>query len=222
MIRSTTRPLCFGLLAALSLCARAPAGELTDQVRQTTDKILAIVQDPASKDPNQEAERRKRIRKVIDERFDWEAMARSAMGKHWRGLTDAQRKEFIDLFSQLVEQNYLAKVENYSGEKIAYKGDKLDGKYGIVDVVVTTLTGTEVPINYRLVKGGEKWMVHDIHIEGVSLINNYRNQIGPILDSSSYDGLVKKIRARLAAGGTPEGDKDTPQKKADRRKESPP
>ena len=220
MIRSCRRPLTFIVLLVPGLSVPALAGELTDQIRQTTDRIIAIVQDSASKDPNKEAERRAKIRKIIDERFDWDAMARSAMGKHWRGLAEAQRKEFRGLFSQLVEQTYMARVEGYSGEKLVYKGDKVDGKYGVADVVITTVKGTDIPVSYRVLKKSDKWMVYDITIEGVSLVNNYRSQISSILDSSSYDDLVKKIRARLTEDGAGEGDKGKDHKAEDtKRKE---
>jgi phospholipid transport system substrate-binding protein len=217
MIRSCGQPRVCGLLLVLvaASCARA-GGELTDQVKETTDKILSIVQDPGLKDPNKAAERRNKIRKVIDGRFNWELMARGAMGNHWRGLTEAQRKEFAEVFSRVVEQAYMAKVENYSGEKILYKGERASGKYGAVDVVVTTLSGADVPVSYRLISEGGKWMVHDLAIEGVSLINNYRTQIGAVLDKSSYADLIKKMRATIAKNDGAQADPNAPPKRAEK------
>jgi len=175
------------------------AGEPTDQIRQTTDKILAIVQDPAMKGSDKDKERQKQMRKSIDERFEWDAMARSALGKHWRDLSAAQRAEFTELFSELIEKNYLSQIESYTGEKILYKGDKVDGAYGVADVVIVTLRGTDIPVSYRVLKKGAEWLVYDVSIEGVSLVNNYRSQIGAILNRSAYDNLIAKIRAKIAA-----------------------
>jgi len=81
-------------------------------------------------------------------------MARSAVGKYWRDFSAAQRTEFTSLFSDLVEKTYMSEVESYSGEKILYKGDKVDGQYGVVDTVVVTLRGTDVPVSYRVLKKG--------------------------------------------------------------------
>ena len=188
-------PLLFLLFGAPAL---ALAGEPTDQIRQTTDKILAIVEKPELKGPDKEPERQKQMRKAVDERFDWASMARSAYGKNWRTLSDEQRKEFTSLFSDLIEKTYMSKVESYSGEKILYKGDKVDGTYAVVDVVIVTLRGTDTPVSYRVLKKGPEWLVYDVVIEGVSLVNNYRSQIGAILNSSSYDNLIVRLKAKIA------------------------
>jgi len=199
MKNSCKQPMLALLLLVFCVPALARAGEPTDQIRQTTDKILAIVQDSALKGPDKDKERQKQMRKSIDERFDWAAMARSALGKHWRDLSAAQRAEFTELFSELIEKNYMSQIESYTGEKILYKGDRVDGSYGVADVVIVTLRGTDIPVSYRVLKKGAEWLVYDVSIEGVSMVNNYRSQIGAILNSSSYDNLIVKIRAKIAA-----------------------
>jgi len=200
MKQSSKQTLLVLLLLIFGVPAFAMAGAPTDQIRQTTEKILAIVDAPALKGPDKEAERQKQMRQVVDERFDWAAMARSALGKHWRELSEAQRAEFTGLFSELIEKNYMSKVESYSGEKILYKGDKVDGTFGVVEVVIVTLRGTDIPVSYRVLKKDTSWLVYDVSIEGVSLVNNYRSQIGTILNSSSYDTLIVRIKSKIAAG----------------------
>ena len=198
-MKSSCAPLLTTLLLAFGVPVCTRAGDPTDQIRQTTDKILAIVQDPALKGPEKEAERQRQMRAMIDGRFDWAAMARSAIGKHWRDLSDAQRAEFTGLFGELIEKNYMSKIESYSGEKILYKGDKVEETYGVADVVISTLKGVDIPVSYRVLKKDAEWLVYDVNIEGVSLVNNYRSQIGSILNSSSYDNLIVKIKAKIAA-----------------------
>ena len=218
MTESYIQPMLALLLLVFNVPALALAGEPTDQIRQTTEKILAIVQAPALKGTDKDEERQKQMKKAVDERFDWATMARSAIGKNWRDLSEAQRTEFTGLFSELIEKNYMSKVESYSGEKILYKGDKVDGTYGVVDVVIVTLRGTDIPVSYRLLKKGTEWLVYDVSIEGVSMVNNYRSQIGAILNSSSYDNLIVKIKAKIAASAPAQGEKKagaaTPQKPA--------
>ena len=74
----------------------------------------------------------------------------------------------------------------------------MEGKYGVVNVVIRTLRGTDVPVSYRVLQKGSGWFVYDITIEGVSMANNYRSQIGAILERSNYNGLVAKLRGRIA------------------------
>ena len=181
-------------LALLTSClsTAALAGAPSDQIKQTSEKILAVVQNPALAGADKTKEREEQMRRTVDERFDWTAMARG-------DLSADQRAEFTRLFSELIEKTYMSKLESYSGEKILYKGDKADGLYGTVDVVIVTLRGTDIPVTYRVLKRDATWLVYDVSIEGVSLVNNYRSQIGTLLDSKTYNDLIVTLKQKIAA-----------------------
>ena len=186
----------------------ADAGEPTDQLKQAIDKVLAMVTDPALKGPEHRAERRKLIREVATGRFDWAAMARSAMGIYWRDRTPAEQKDFTSLFSDLIESAYIGKIERYSGEKIRYLGDSTDNGYGTVKTLIVDDKGREIPVTYWVKEERGQWLIYDISVEAVSLVYNYRSQIADILSRSSYDNLVKILKERVAAergSGTKEG-----------------
>jgi phospholipid transport system substrate-binding protein len=183
---------------ALSWVSPVWAGMATDEVRETTDKIIAIVSDPAIKGANHEALRRERIRKAVDELCDWEEMSRRSLGRHWIRRSEQEKKEFVQLFGQLLERTYIDRVEGYSGEKVNYIGDRTDGDYAEVDVKIMTKQNTEIPVVYKLRSKDQRWWVYDIIIEGVSLVNNYRTQFSEILAKSSYDALVKKLKEKVA------------------------
>jgi phospholipid transport system substrate-binding protein len=173
------------------------AGEPTEKIRMTTDKIIAIVSDEALKQPEKKSERKKLIRQAVDERFDWEEMSRRTLARHWRKRTASEKKEFIELFGKLLERTYLDKVEGYSGEKVSYENEMVDGKYGIVQVKIITKKETEIAVMYRVKKKNDDWYVYDISVEGVSLINNYRNQFNSILVRSSFEKLMDKLKAKV-------------------------
>jgi len=175
----------------------AGAGEPTEQIRQTTDKILSILGDPALKDPSREKEKKDLIRKAVDERFDWHEMARRTLARHWLQRTPQEKEEFISLFAQLLDRTYWNKVQDYSGEKVDYVREEIDEDYAAVEVKVVTSKNTEVPVLYKLKKKGKDWMAYDIIIEGVSMVNNYRVQFGDIIAKSSYQGLVKKLKEKV-------------------------
>ena len=174
--------------------ARAP----TDGIKKTTDRILVIVSDPALKGPENDKKRGALIREAVDERFDWEAMTQRSLARHWRKRTPAEKKEFITLFGKLLERTYLDKVGSYSGEKVIYVGESVDGKYATVTAKILTHSDTEVEVLYRLKDKNGDWRVYDISIEGVSLVNNYRKQFNSIISRSSYDELVRKLREKVA------------------------
>ena len=180
------------------LAAPCFAGAPTDVIKKTTDRILVIVSDPALKGPENREKRAQLIRQAVDEQFNREAMTKRSLARHWRGRTEAEKKEFIDLFGKLLERTYLDKVGSYSGEKVIYVGETIDGKYGTVTTKILTHSKTEVQVRYRLKETNGDWRVYDISIEGVSLVNNYRKQFNSIILRSSYDDLVSKLREKVA------------------------
>jgi len=165
-------------------------------MKETTDNIIAIVSDPVLKGPDKAEAKKQSIRGIVDEVIDWEGMSRRSLGIHWQKRTDEEKKEFVRLFSQLIEKTYRDKVEDYAGEKVNYVGEKIDGEYAEVESRILTSKNTEIPVNYKMTRKQDKWWVYDIVIEGVSFVNNYRTQFNSILASSSYAGLVKQLKAK--------------------------
>jgi phospholipid transport system substrate-binding protein len=174
------------------------AGEPTEQIKQTTDRIISTITDPTLKVASKSEERRKLIRAAADERFDWEEMARRSLARHWTKRTDAEKREFTSLFSDLLERTYMDKVEGYSGEKVLYEGEAVDGDYAVVGVKILTAKDTEISVEYRVRRKENGWFIYDVSIEGVSLVNNYRTQFNSIILRSSYRELVKKLAAKVA------------------------
>jgi phospholipid transport system substrate-binding protein len=187
------------LFASLWVVIAGPAAAETpmEAIKQTTDKILSILANPDLEGPNQERQRKELIMQAVNERFDWERMARSVLATHWASRTAEEKKDFTELFSKLLESAYMDKVESYSGQKIRYDGQKVEGDYATVSVRIETKQGTEIPVKYYLIEEHGKWLVYDIQIEGVSLIYNYRMQISEILNRSSFNGLMDKLRAKV-------------------------
>lgn len=187
----------FILVILAAAASVSVAGEPTEDVRKTTDRIIAIVTDPGLKKADKAQEKSRQIRNVVDERFDWEEMSKRTLARNWKDRTEDEKKEFIDLFGRLLERTYLDKVEGYSGEKVLYVDEKIQGNYAIVSVRIVTKQETEIQVDYRLQKKGKEWLVYDISIEGVSLVNNYRKQFGSIMTRSSFKDLIEKLKSKV-------------------------
>jgi phospholipid transport system substrate-binding protein len=174
------------------------AGEPTDHLKVTVDKIIAILTDPELKVPEKADERRRLIRRTADEIFYWQEMARRTLAIHWKKRTDEEKKEFVPLFADLLERTYMNRVEDYSGENVRFDGEKIKGKYSLVSATVFTSKNEEIPVKYRLKKKDDAWLIYDVSIEGVSLVNNYRTQFNSIILNSSYEDLVEKLKEKVA------------------------
>ena len=196
MIARRSLGLTLGTLFILASAQGAWAATATEQLKNAIDRVLATVDNPALKGDGKVPERRVAVRKIANEIFDFGEVARRSLGRYWQPLSDAQRTEFVGLFGDLLERSYISKIELYGGEKIVYSGERMDGDLAIVSTKIITKNGTEVPIDYRLFRRGDRWMVYDVNIEGISLVSNYRTQFNKIIQSNGYNTLVDRMKAK--------------------------
>ena len=170
------------------------AGEPTDQVKQSVDAVLDVLRNKELKKPENTDQRRTKIRTIVNQRFDFEEMAKRSLAQHWKKRSPEEQKEFVALYSDLLENTYIRKIERYENEKVVYGEEKVEGTYAVVKTNIITTKQVEIPIEYRLLKEGDQWKAYDVVIEGVSLVNNYRTQFSSIIRSSSYEELVKRLK----------------------------
>jgi phospholipid transport system substrate-binding protein len=181
------------VVAALTLLAGGPAGAgPTEQLREYTDQVIKVLDDPALA----RGDRRAAIRKIAHEAFDVNDTARRVLARHWQARTPAERDEFTQLFADLLERTYIARLDEYGGERIRYVGESIDGELATVRARIVTRAGVEVPVESRMVRRGERWLIYDVLIENVSLVANYRSQFDRIVRSSSYEELVRRLKQK--------------------------
>ena len=174
------------------------AGAPTVQIKATVDQVIQTLTTPQLQGEGKKQERRKKLREVIFVRFDFQEMAQRSLGAHWQRRTPEEQTEFIKVFSDLLEQTYVDKIESYNNEKFIYTNERIDGPYADVNSKMRNSKGEEFSITYKLHRAGDDWRVYDLVIENVSLVNNYRSQFNRILSSSTYDELISKIKAKVS------------------------
>ncbi len=169
---------------------------VTADVKRTVDRVVSIVADENMKKPGNAAKRRAALKSAISTMFDYGEMAKRSLGVNWRGRTKAEQKDFVNLFATLLENSYAGKIESYENQRIVYDKESIDGDYAEVKSRIVTAKRDEYSLDYRLMRQGNRWMVYDVVIEGVSLVSNYRSQFQKIITSQGYGALVKKLRAK--------------------------
>lgn len=182
------------LFFVLVLAATAEAASPTQQLKQTIDQALVVVEDATLED----IDKIKHLRQIIAPRLDFVEMSRRVLGTYWPA--NAKREpEFTPLFRQLLERTYVKNVwlKEGRGIKIVYRNERVEDGLATVETTLTTAKGSEIPVGYRLHLTGGEWKVYDISIEGVSLVNNYRVQFRSILSKHSFDELLARMRKRV-------------------------
>ena len=193
-----TKKIFFCLIAAI-ICAtglkQLKAQVPTAQLKKTTQQVINIL----TKEKLAQEEQLKQLRSTVNKRFDWPNMSQRALGHHWLNLSDKEKKRFTDLFSRLLEDKYLDKLKQYSDKtEIEYTNEKIDKNYASINTTAKVEDKEKVYITYRLHREKNKWLVHDVVIENVSLVNNYRSQFNSMLARMSFEKLLSKIKAKVS------------------------
>jgi phospholipid transport system substrate-binding protein len=191
----------FALGLALCLPAFARAGAPTEQIRTTVDKAIVVLKDPRYS--GKKLERRDQLKEILFSRFDFIEMAKRSLGPHWRDLSEAEQKEFVGLFSDLLERTYAEIIESYTDEKVVYLNERTDGSFAEVASKVQSSKGVDYSVNYKVQLNGSEWKVYDIVAENISLVNNYRSQFNTVVKKYSYQELVNRLKSKSDFGGAP-------------------
>ena len=203
MVRMHARVV-WTLVFLFTLCSvhGAWAGPPTDQLREGVDRVVKILKDPELGGDKRADERRAAISKVADEIFDFAEAAKRSLGQHWAQRTPAERDEFVRLFTELVRRTYFSRVDQYNSET-TFRGDMVDGDHVVARTTLRLGKGGEMSLDYLMHHPRDRWQVYDLHIDGISLVANYRAQFNKIIRTSSYEALVTTLRSREAEFSAP-------------------
>lgn len=141
------------------------------------------------------------IDEVLLPHFDTRFAGRLVLGNHWRSATDEQKTRFVDVFYRFLVQSYADGILGFKQESLIIlppEGEP-DEKRAIVKTTIRMDDGTEVPVNYSMRNSADGWRVYDVRIEGVSYIQNYRNQLNAEITALGLDAVIERLQADIAA-----------------------
>ena len=187
------------MLIVLIMVAYAAAGEPTAAVEASVNRVLDVLKDPKLKGPDAKNIKTEKLRVIYKSMFDEMEFSRRTLTRNWKNFTPAERREFVDLFEQVLEKSYLDKILDYSDEKIVfYKETMIDKDKAEVQSKIIT-SSNEIPIDYRIILKDGKWKVYDVVVENVSLVQNYRTQFNDILANGTPEKLLESLRKKVNA-----------------------
>jgi phospholipid transport system substrate-binding protein len=181
-------------LIATILGAAAVQAETTptEDVRTSVEAVIALLKD----DQLDRDIRRDKMREVIDKRFDFRAMSQRTLATNWKKASDSEKQKFTELFSELIQNSYVSKIESYTNETVEYPAEKKKGRKAVVNTLIIT-SSAEIPVNYSVYQKDGSWLVYDVIIEGVSLISNYRSSYQEIVKKDGFDGLLARMEEKI-------------------------
>jgi len=172
------------------------AGPALDTVKANVTVVIDTLKDPKLKGASGKKVKEQKIEAIADKMFDYVELSKRTLGLSWNKFTVDQRKEFVELFKDMLRDTYIDRITAYTNERVNYVKEVplTDNTTEVQTVVIST--NAQIPINYRAIKKSSEWKVYDVVIEGVSLISNYRTQFRDILANNPPQALIDTLRKK--------------------------
>lgn len=190
---------CCVLVLALSAPAVAADQSPTELIRSTVDKIITLLKEGGYNEPSKKQELLERLDPCIHKVFDFEELSRRSVGRQWNLFKPEQQEQFVKLFADLLAETYVDRLLGYEDEEVIYIGERTSDKGNVEVRTAVAAKGKEIPIYYRMHETEKGWMIYDVKVEGISLVQNYRTQFQETLVNKSPQYLLDKLKAQVEA-----------------------
>lgn len=198
LVRMTLSAFVGAMLALMVMQVALPApswafSSPTDTVNAVINKSLPVLRDKKTPLP----QRRRQLRDLLEQHFDFADMARIALGYHWRELNTTQRSRFTVLFTAFIENAYLSKIQDYSGQDVAVLGENPEGGgFSRVRSQIIQPGKQPIKVDYLLREFDGDWKIYDVTVDAISIIANYRNQFNRVINDQGFDKLMADMQAK--------------------------
>ena len=160
---------------------------------ELVDRAMVILRDPQLS----LTDKRRELRHVAEARFDFPDMARAAMSPRWDQLSPAQREAYVNGFTAFIEDAYLNKIQDYSGQDIQFVKETSDGPAGAVVYTTVVKRGDEpIALDFHLRQQNGRWEIYDLVIDDISIIGSYRAQFARVLQNQGFDTLMTVLKQK--------------------------
>jgi phospholipid transport system substrate-binding protein len=197
------------LLLLLGAVAAASAAQTPNAVIEEASDLLAVqLSERKAELAADRAALYDTVNEIILPRFDRRYAAQLVLGRNWRTASEDQRSAFIDAFYDSLLRKYADGVLEFNQDRIEilpFRGDESKPRV-VVKTLVTLDDGTEVPVDYGLVRRDSGWMVFDVVIEGISYVRNFRAELDSEIASSSLDAVIARLQQESKAGKNAEAE----------------
>jgi len=170
----------------------------TATVQKLIDSVRSFKPETASLSAQDRTENNRAL-KVAEETLAIQDLAKRVLGEQWGKLNASEQKNFTQLLVQLFQKIAYPKSAEFFGDlKIDYTGEKMNGNGAVVETKVSHPKEGQVGIEYQLLQVNGSWMINDVLLDGVSLATNVQSQMQQVIAKESYQGLIKRMREKLA------------------------
>jgi phospholipid transport system substrate-binding protein len=183
----------FGLGLSFTLNAQQTSESIKMMLEARDSQIKSILGPEGSEYTE---EQRDTLKSIINGVIDFEAMSRIALEETFHTISEEQRVEFVDLFSSIIRDNSLTKLDIYRAT-ITYKSISIDDDQALVQTMAE-LDEVRTPVDYKMKWQRNEWVISDMSIDDVYTAESYNRQFQRIIVRRGFDALMESLRKRAA------------------------
>jgi phospholipid transport system substrate-binding protein len=196
MLMRTRLILCFLVLAT------SPSGAYGDEpieaLKKGVQEGLQILQGPKFSDQELKEAQQQKLRLILEQLFDFHEFSRRVLASNWKKFTPAQRKIFVEVFTEFLGKFYMGKLqEKYKDERLIYESQEFKSPKRALVHIKVVWKGQKVPIDLLMVKRKGLWKVYDIQFLGISAVRNYRAQFKSLLSKQTPDRVIELMKQKI-------------------------
>lgn len=185
----------FLLLSSFLLTGMAFAQKSESDIRNLMEERDAQIKELMGPKGTEYTEsQRTQLKEIINGIIDFEAMSKEALGDTYDTLSVERRNEFVDLFSTIVRDQSLNKLDIYRA-KVTYQSINVEGNTARVETLAE-LDNVRTPVNYEMEFNGNEWVITDMEIDDVSTASSYNRQFQRIINKKGFESLMESLRKR--------------------------
>ncbi|MDD5359711.1 MAG: ABC transporter substrate-binding protein [Sulfurovaceae bacterium] len=183
------------ILMALLLSMPAFAfkqNDIESGMKGKIDKVLVVLKKKESN-----TQKGQQIISMMDPVFDYNLMSKLTLGSNtWSSITPNQQKEFMKIFVAKLKQSYVDKLDLYHNQNVLYKGVKPYQNGRLQLQTELSGKGETYKINYNFYNSNGNWLIYDVVLDGVSIVQTYRQQFAGILRDKTFDQLLVQLKTK--------------------------
>jgi phospholipid transport system substrate-binding protein len=181
----------------LTLATAAHGSQPLEALKKSIDDGLRILQDPHYLPADRKAQQQQQLRQVLYRDFDFAEFSKRVLADKWRLFTEAQRFEFVEVFSRFLADHYLTRLQQrYTDEKVILRGQEITAPGRAVVTSGVIWMSREFPVEIRMRTRGGKWKAYDVSVIGISAVQIFRAQFQEIMRTHSPAQVIELIKRR--------------------------
>ncbi|MBL1321837.1 MAG: ABC transporter substrate-binding protein [Methylophaga sp.] len=174
----------------------AGSGEPQVIVKKSTEEMLQALKDNEVELEQDPSIIFGLVESIIMPHFDFDKMAKLALGKNWRKVSAEQKLQFTEEFRLLLIRTYSTAMLEYTDEEIKFlpvRGE-LAKKKVKVPMEIIQAGGPPIPMALAMYLNKKGvWKVYDVKIDGISLVTNYRSTFATQIRNEGMDKLIETL-----------------------------